>query len=281
MPRVSLNMVGLVGGIRLPRCSHQVFLMALFALLLVVFTATKSVANPVSRGSEQLPRLVANIKESLVGVGSFQALRRPPVEIKGSGFVVHEGRHVITNYHVAPKGIDTTADQTLIVIVGNGRNFRNREAKVIAVDADHDLALLEIKGDPLPPVQLGKGGLIPEGSSIAITGYPIGSILGIYPVTHTGIVAAITPIRIPQANMRYLDAAMILRNPFDVYQLDITAFPGNSGSPVYDLRTGRVEAILNSTFVKETKERALSEPTGISFAIPVIYVHELLKEAGL
>lgn len=231
--------------------------------------------------SETLPQTVRTIKKSLVGIGTFQALRRPPVELKGSGFVVHDGRHVITNYHVVPKGIDKAANERLIVIVGNGRNFSDRDAEVIAIDAEHDLALLKISGDPLPPVLLGKGGMQPEGTPIALTGYPIGSVLGVYPVTHIGIVAAITPVKIPQADSRFLDAEMILRRPFDVYQLDATAFPGNSGSPVYDVRTGRVEAILNSTFVKETKERALSNPTGISFAIPVIYVHELMKKGGL
>lgn len=230
--------------------------------------------------AEQLPQMVNVVKGSLVGVGTFQALRRPPVELKGSGFIVQGGLHVITNYHVVPTGIDSAANERLVVIVGNGRKYSDRDAKVVAVDAEHDLALLAIEGEPLPPVRLGKGGLLPEGTPIALTGYPIGSVLGVYPVTHTGIVAAITPIKIPQADSRYLDAEMILRSPFDVYQLDATAFPGNSGSPVYDIRTGRVEAILNSTFVKETKERALSEPTGISFAIPVIYVHELLKKAG-
>ncbi|RMF07529.1 MAG: serine protease [Alphaproteobacteria bacterium] len=238
-----------------------------------------AVAHPAD--AEQLPRLVKMIRSSLVGIGTFQALRRPPVDLKGSGFVVQGGLHVITNYHVVPSGIDTTANERLVVIVGNGRHYTDRNAEVVAIDAEHDLALLKIDGDPLPPVVLGKGGLLPEGTPIALTGYPIGSILGVYPVTHTGIVAAITPIKIPQPDSRFLDAEMILRSPFDVYQLDATAFPGNSGSPVYDIRTGRVEAILNSTFVKETKERALSEPTGISFAIPVIYVHELLKKAGL
>ncbi len=258
---------------------HRLRLGILGIAIAIALTPVAAVCHPSL--SEQLPDLVRTLKQSLVGIGTFQALRRPPVELKGSGFVVQDGLHIITNYHVIPTGIDASAHERMVVIVGNGRHYKDRDAEVVAVDAEHDLALLKMKGDPLPSVRLGKGGLLPDGTSIAITGYPIGSVLGIYPVTHTGIVAAITPIKIPQADSRYLDAEMILRPPFDVYQLDATAFPGNSGSPVYDVRTGRVEAILNSTFVKETKERALTNPTGISFAIPIIYVHELLKKAGL
>jgi len=71
---------------------------------------------------------------------------------------------------------------------------------------------------------------------------------------------------------------MILQTRYDVYQLDATAYPGNSGSPLYEAKTGDVIAILNSVAVKGTKEKALSEPSGISFAIPVVYIHDLLRK---
>lgn len=237
--------------------------------------------TPAAHGAERLPELVASVKQSIVGIGTFQALRRPPLELKGTGFAVHDGQHVITNFHVLPPEIHGEQKERLVVVVGRGRSYDQRDAEIIEIDAAHDVALLKISGEPVPPVRLGAGALLRDGTRIAITGYPIGSVLGIYPVTHVGYVAAISPIRIPQVDSRLLDTRMILRHPFDVYQLDITAFPGNSGSPLYDTATGRVEAILNSTFIKETKERALSDPTGISFAIPVIYVHELLRKAGL
>jgi len=74
---------------------------------------------------------------------------------------------------------------------------------------------------------------------------------------------------------------VVRQSRYDVYQLDITAFPGNSGSPLYNAETGQVEGILNSVTVKGTKENALTKPSGISFAIPVIYLHDLLRDAGL
>ena len=69
-----------------------------------------------------------------------------------------------------------------------------------------------------------------------------------------------------------------MRNPFVVYQLDIVAYPGNSGSPVYNVETGEVIGVVNSVFVKGTKESVLEKPSGISYAIPVRYVHDLLKK---
>jgi S1-C subfamily serine protease len=63
---------------------------------------------------------------------------------------------------------------------------------------------------------------------------------------------------------------------FPVFQLDATAYPGNSGSPMYDVETGRVVAILNMVFIKTTRENILSQPSGIAFAIPIRHLRELL-----
>jgi S1-C subfamily serine protease len=71
-----------------------------------------------------------------------------------------------------------------------------------------------------------------------------------------------------------------MRDPYDVMQLDATAYPGNSGSPVFDQQTGRVVGVINSVLVKGNKEAALQKPSGITYAIPVRFVHELIKQAG-
>ena len=104
-------------------------------------------------------------------------------------------------------------------------------------------------------------------------------MLGLTPVTHRGLISAITPIGIPQGKARDLNPALVRRlanDVFRVYQLDATAYPGNSGSPMFDPRTGEVIGVLNMVFVKSTKENVLSDPSGISYAIPVEYVNRLL-----
>ena len=65
---------------------------------------------------------------------------------------------------------------------------------------------------------------------------------------------------------------------FEVYQLDGTSYPGNSGGPLFEMEKGEVIGIINMEFVKGTKESALSQPSGISFAIPVVYLQELLRD---
>jgi S1-C subfamily serine protease len=64
---------------------------------------------------------------------------------------------------------------------------------------------------------------------------------------------------------------------YKVFQLDGTAYPGNSGSPLYDPDDGTVYGIINSVFVQGTRESAISRPSGISYAIPSRYIIELLR----
>jgi S1-C subfamily serine protease len=129
-------------------------------------------------------------------------------------------------------------------------------------------------------MRLGDSDTVREGQKIAFTGFPIGMVLGLYPVTHRGIVAAITPMARPVENARTLNGAQMkrLRNLFDAFQLDGTAYPGNSGSPVYEPDTGRVVGVINSVVVKESKESVLEKPSGISYAIPAKYVQQLLDQ---
>jgi hypothetical protein len=94
------------------------------------------------------------------------------------------------------------------------------------------------------------------------------------------ITASTTPVVMPSLNSQKLDIktlAQLQRNPFPVYQLDGTAYKGNSGSPVYDPETGVVLAVINMVYVAELKEAVISRPSGIAYAIPVQYVRELLQ----
>jgi len=227
------------------------------------------------------PDTVRKVTPSVVAIATYSPLRSPRVIMRGTGFVVYDGLYIITNAHVLPKDSDLKYNDTITVLIGRGRNPDRRTAEVIRIDKNHDLALLRVEGDKIPKFTLGSGALTAEGTEIAITGFPIGAVLGLFPVSHKGIIAAITPIVIPQPTARYLDPKVIQHVRYDVYQLDLTAFPGNSGSPMYNTVSGKVEGILNSVAVKGSKENALTNPSGISFAIPVIYIHNLLRDAGL
>jgi S1-C subfamily serine protease len=97
-------------------------------------------------------------------------------------------------------------------------------------------------------------------------------------VTHKALLSAKTPISVPAASAKQLDAKMIAqmqRSPFSVFQLDATAYPGSSGSPLYDPATGGVVGIINMVYVKGMKENAISNPSGITYAIPSNYIRRL------
>ncbi len=244
------------------------------------FVANTTYAATNGYGAE-FPDIVRKVTPSVVGIATYSPLRNPRIVMRGTGFVVYDGLHIITNAHVLPRDRDLKHNDRITILIGRGRNPDRRTAEVIRIDKEHDLALLKVEGDKIPKFTLGSGRLAPEGTDIAVTGFPIGSVLGLFPVTHKGIISAVTPIVIPQPTARYLDPKIIRQSRYDVYQLDLTAYPGNSGSPMYNTRTGIVEGILNSVSVKGVKENALSHPSGISFAIPVVHLHKLLRDAGL
>ena len=229
-----------------------------------------------------LPSLIEQIRPSVVGVGSHQALRRPPNSLRGTGFVVADGNLVITNAHVVAAKLDDESREQRVVFVGRGKKPSVRIAQVIKTDRTHDLALLRFDGAPVRALRFGTTHSVREGQEIAFTGFPIGAILGLYPVTHRGIVSAITPIAIPQFSLKSASAAQLrrLRDPFDVFQLDATAYPGNSGSPVFDRATGLVIGVVNSVLVKQSKENALRDPSAITYAIPARYARALINSAA-
>lgn len=235
---------------------------------------------PVS--AAELADTVDKIKASVVAVGTVQPTRQPPAKFQATGFAVGQGRHIITNAHALPDLLDTPNKETLAAFIGHGKQIESRPAKKIAVDLAHDLALLEFDGAPLPALRLGESRRVRAGQAIAFTGFPLGVVLGLFPVTHTGIVSAISPVAIPAPAAGQLDAATIRRlkeEPYEVLQLNATAYPGSSGSPLYEPDTGRVIGVINSVFVQESKESILEKPSGITYAIPVRYVQALLERA--
>ena len=227
-----------------------------------------------------LPAAIDRIRPAIVAVGTTEPTRNPPYQFRGTGFVVGDGSLVATNNHVLPAAVDAPNRETIAIAIPQvGGDPVLREATIVQRDADHDLALLRIAGPPLPAVRLGDSTKAREGQSFAFTGFPIGGAIGLYPTTHRALISAITPIALAQASARSLDATLIRRlrtERFNIFQLDATAYPGNSGSPMFSVETGDVVAIVNMVFVKGGKETALTAPSGISYAIPIVHLSRLL-----
>ena len=228
---------------------------------------------------------IARVKASVVAVGTFVRTRTPPFQFLGTGFAVDDGTLIVTNAHVLPALVDPAKMEVLAILLAapdKDGKAQVREAKQIAVDPGSDLAVLRIAAPALPALKLRGSDGVKEGQEVLFTGYPIGAVLGPFPATHRGMISAITPIAIPQAKAGELDARTIKRlasGPFPVFQLDATAYPGNSGSPIYDPVSGDVLGVINMVFVKSTKESAMTQPSGITYAVPSSHIEELLKKS--
>jgi S1-C subfamily serine protease len=231
-----------------------------------------------SPDDDRFAALIEQIKPAVVAVGTYYFNDKPKNQYLGTGFVIGNGRQVVTNYHV----VQPVQEQKKLAFL---RIFHSRfsgkalKAKILAVDEFHDLAILGHDAEALPALKLADSSIVKEGFKVAFTGYPIGFILGLNPTTHTGIISSIAPMLQPSPAARIIDGSLIrhLEDPYEVFQIDATAYPGNSGSPVYRMSSGEVVGVINKVFVRGKKEHILTEPTGITYAIPARFVSALEK----
>jgi S1-C subfamily serine protease len=250
-------------------------------IAVLVFLCISLFRPAFTEAEEDLVSLIREVKPSIVAVGTYYFNDKPKVKFYGTGFVIKDGGIVVTNHHVINQIIEKKIVERLRIFHDALPNT-GIETIILAEDKTHDLALLKIKGEKLPPFKLGDSKTAREGEAVAFTGYPVGLVLGLNPTTHVGIISAIAPILLPSPTARAIKSDLIayLRNPYDIFQLDATAYPGNSGSPVYLRRNGQVIGVINMVFVKGKKEHVLKEPTGITYAIPIEHVKTLLMKVN-
>jgi S1-C subfamily serine protease len=168
-----------------------------------------------------------------------------PSEGTGSGFVVDDQGHIITNYHVieGAESIEVIfADETRV------------PARVIGVDPLNDLAVLLPESLPpgTAPLELGTSADLRAGQRAIAIGNPF----GLEQTLTTGVVSALG------RPLQTADDAWI----FNVIQTDTAINPGNSGGPLLDSR-GRVIGV--NTAIREGAE-------GIGFAVPADTVRRVL-----
>ncbi|WP_242632845.1 Do family serine endopeptidase [Thiothrix fructosivorans] len=168
----------------------------------------------------------------------------------GSGFIISADGYIVTNAHVV--------EDAKSVTVGLG-DRRELSAEIVGVDTLSDIAVLKVKADNLPTVQLGDSSALEVGQWVVAIGAPFG-------LDHSatqGIVSALS---------RSLPDGTYV--PF--IQTDVAVNPGNSGGPLFDLG-GRVVGVNSQIYSRS------GGYMGISFAIPVNVaktVVEQLKSKG-
>lgn len=234
-----------------------------------------------------LSRTVKQVKPAITIVGTYKATSSPRFNLRGTGFVAterdqQESNLVVTNAHVLQQPAGADPDAGLVIQLRFGINeMQMRSVKVLEVDALHDLALLQFDGPKTVAFKVRDSGSVQEGQAVAFMGFPIGGALGFSPVTHRATISSIAAAALPTPTAQQLNEKTIrsLRTggSFEIFQLDGTAYPGNSGGPLFDPDTGDVLGVVNMVFIKGTRESALSNPSGISYAIPSRFVLELLQ----
>lgn len=257
------------------------FKLPLFQQMLYRCVCIFALSGQLVDAAENLPAIITQVKPSVVAIAIFNPTASPRMKLLGSGFVIAPGDRVVTNYHVVSTPTDSAKNETYVVLSGHGQQPRVHQILKLDNAPQHDLALLQIDGQ-LPSVKLASSDYIAEGTELAFTGYPITGVLGLYPATHRAMLSAISPVAIPADNSQVISAATLrqLREPFFIYQLDGTAYPGNSGSMLYQQDSGEVIGIINMVLVKKSREAVLSDPSGISYAIPVKHLHDLIRRAS-
>jgi S1-C subfamily serine protease len=251
-------------------------LAGVFVFILVFWCPFASAHETSAMADDRFAALIESVKPAIVAVGTYYFNDKPKAGYLGTGFVIRTGKHIVTNFHVVSPVIERKKLPYLRIF---HKNFSDKgiKVKMVAKDEFHDLALLEQDGDPLPALDLADSSTVKEGHRIAFTGYPIGFVLGLNPTTHTGIISSIAPLIRPSPSARIISGDLIrhLHQPYDIFQIDAMAYPGNSGSPVYLARSGKVIGVINKVFVKGKKEHAITDPSGITYAIPANFIRAL------
>ncbi len=168
----------------------------------------------------------------------------------GTGFVWSRQGHIVTNFHVI-YGADaitvTLADQV------------EYKAKVVGVDPDHDIAVLQIQApeSALQPVTIGNSQSLRVGQKVLAIGNPF----GLDHTLTTGVVSALGRTIKSMSN----------RTIEGVIQTDAAINPGNSGGPLLD-SAGRLIG-MNTQIVSPSGAFA-----GIGFAVPADTVSRTVPE---
>ncbi|WP_455222727.1 Do family serine endopeptidase [Kaarinaea lacus] len=177
--------------------------------------------------------------------------RQPQVQKRqqsaGSGVIVDANKGVVlTNYHVI-KGADEVH-----VSLTDGRNYK---AKIVGIDPDLDVAVLQIKPENLTAVKLGDSSLLEVGDFVVAIGNPFG--LG--QTVTTGVVSALGR------------TGLGIEGYENFIQTDASINPGNSGGALVGLNGELIG--INTAIIAPSGGNV-----GIGFAIPINMVQSTMKQ---
>ncbi|WP_460447334.1 S1C family serine protease, partial [Angustibacter aerolatus] len=190
---------------------------------------------------------------------------------QGSGVVLDDAGHVLTNNHVASAG---GSNAKLQVTLNDGRTY---DASVVGTDPSTDLAVLKMSGaTDLTPATLGDSDAVQVGQNVMAVGNP----LGLAGTVTTGIVSALDrPVTTsseeeqqqsdPFGQGQGGDSSASDPVVTNAIQTDAAVNPGNSGGALVDT-SGRVVGIPSSiASLGQSAGSSQSGSIGLGFSIPI------------
>lgn len=221
--------------------------------LLAAWAAPARADDDISAAGRGVVRIVtiATVEGEVVGFGH------------GSGFAVAPNR-VLTNAHVVEAAERYPGNVLIGVVPSEGdKSFQGR---LIAIDSDRDLALIEFSGIRLPPLTFYTGP-VNEGEAMIALGYP-GNVDLATARTATDFITPLTPIRSQGvfSGRRNLQGVRVLLHTAGIAR-------GNSGGPLLD-PCGRVLG------VNAALTRADDGDSSFGFAIANDEVAAFMRQAG-
>jgi len=166
----------------------------------------------------------------------------------GSGVIIDEDGHIITNNHVI-----SDASEIMVYLPNRTDPYRGR---VVGTDPFTDLAVVRISGRDLPAAPLGNSDELRVGQIVIAIGNPYGFessvTLGLVSALGRGLLLD------PKYNLQIEG----------VIQTDASINPGNSGGPLLNLN-GEVVGI-NTAIIQNAQ--------GIGFAIPINTARAIAEE---
>ena len=193
-------------------------------------------------------RSVVNISTNSVRPESLFSLTE--IEGSGSGSVVDQQGHILTNYHVVEGA------KQISVMLFNTDSF---PAELVGQDPDNDIAILKINAPEtlLFPLQWGESSNLRVGQHIIAIGNPF----GLERTMSTGIISSLNR-QITSKTRR------IIRS---IIQIDAALNQGNSGGPLLNSRGELIG--MNTAIATRSGDNA-----GIGFSIPVNTIRRVVPQ---
>lgn len=191
----------------------------MLSLVLMLVLVSVTVALPIAAAAAEAD--IEAMKNSSVRVLITQGGR---LMAKGSGFVIDDGKHIVTNYHVI-EAVEKEGAQAWVVL-GRGRDMR-RALEIRATSQANDIAVLSVDQKlAKPSVKLVRREDVKPAEAVIAVGFPGTSDK----VDEDWLNAPATPT--PG------QVVQKLRLGGGAHMIQITADinPGNSGGPVYNTR---------------------------------------------